>query len=251
MTEQDDRLVAEQIRYYDDRASEYEDLWFRRGWYDMGREFNDGWFRETALVETAVDAFDASGRVLELACGSGIWTRRLAPRARRLVAVDSSPRMIELNRGRFGASNVEYVHADVFAWEPDERFDAAMTGFFVSHIPPDRFARFWERLAAWLEPDGALFLVEDAVGPDRPYTGDVVADGPAFAHRRRLADGREYTIVKRFFSPEELTHTLDALGWDADIRASGEHLVFGTARPRRAAAASTGGAHDATGSGPP
>jgi demethylmenaquinone methyltransferase/2-methoxy-6-polyprenyl-1,4-benzoquinol methylase len=99
MSEDADRLVAEQIRYYDDRASEYEDLWFRRGRYDMGSEFNEGWFRETALVEAAVDAFDAGGSVLELACGSGIWTRRLAPRARRLVAVDSSSSMIELNAG--------------------------------------------------------------------------------------------------------------------------------------------------------
>ncbi len=57
-------------------------------------------------------------------------------------------------------------------------------------------------------------------------------DGPAFAHRRRLADGREYTIVKRFFVPEELTATLDGLGWDADIRASGDHLVYGTTWPR-------------------
>ena len=107
VSDEADRLVAEQIRYYDDRASEYEDLWFRRGRYDMGPDFNDGWFRETALVEAAVDAFDASGSVLELACGSGIWTRRLAPRARRLVAVDSSSSMIELNRGRFGAANVD------------------------------------------------------------------------------------------------------------------------------------------------
>jgi hypothetical protein len=43
-----------------------------------------------------------------------------------------------------------------------------------------------------------------------------------------LADGREYTIVKRFFTPEELTGTLDELGWDADLHASGEHLVYGT-----------------------
>jgi SAM-dependent methyltransferase len=173
-----------------------------------------------------------SGSVLELACGSGIWTQRLAPRARRLVAVDSSSGMIELNRGRFGAANVEYVHADVFTWEPGERFDAALTGFFISHIPPDRFARFWERLATWLEPGGRLFLIEDAAGAGRPYSGDAVQDGPAFAHRRQLADGREYTIVKRFFTPGELTDTLDALGWDADIRASGEHLLFGTASPR-------------------
>ena len=96
------------------------------------------------------------------------------------------------------------MHADVFAWEPGERFDAALTGFFISHIPPDRFARFWERLATWLQPGGRLFLIEDAAAPGRPYSGDAVEDGPAFAHRRRLADGREYTIVKRFFTPEEL-----------------------------------------------
>ena len=59
VSDESDRLVAEQIRYYDDRASEYEDLWFRRGRYDMGQDFNEGWFRETALVEAAVDAFDA------------------------------------------------------------------------------------------------------------------------------------------------------------------------------------------------
>ena len=232
MSDEADRLVAEQIRYYDDRASEYEDLWFRRGRYDMGPDFNDGWFRETAIVEAAVDVFDVGSSLLEVACGSGIWTRRLAPRAGRLVAVDSSSRMIELNRGRFGAANVTYVHADLFAWEPSERFDSALTGFFISHIPPDRFARFWERLATWLQPGGRLFLIEDAAAPGRPYSGDVVDDGPAFAHRRRLADGREYTIVKRFFVPEELTATLDALGWDADIRSSGEHLVYGTAWPR-------------------
>jgi hypothetical protein len=59
-----------------------------------------------------------------------------------------------------------------------------------------------------------------------------VEDGPAFAHRRRLADGREYTIVKRFFTPEELAAMLDELGWGADVRSSGEHLVYGTTWPR-------------------
>ena len=97
--------------------------------------------------------------------------------------------MIELNRGRLGAASVTYVHADVFVWEPSERFDSAFTGFFISHIPPDRFARFWERLATWLQPGGGS-SDRGRGGSGPSYSGDVVDDGPAFAHRRRLADGR-------------------------------------------------------------
>jgi SAM-dependent methyltransferase len=232
MSEEVDRLLAEQIRYYDDRAAEYEDLWFRRGRFDMGPAFNEAWFHETAIIEAASDAFDASGRVLELACGTGLWTQRLAPRARQLVAVDSSPAVIELNRGRFGTPNVTYVLADLFDWEPDGRFDAAFTGFFVSHIPPDRWSTFWGRLASWLEPGASVFIVDDVAGPRRPYSGEGVDEGPEFAHRRWLADGREYMIVKRFYEPAELVTALDAVGWDADIRASGEHFQSGTAKPR-------------------
>lgn len=228
-----ERLLAEQIRYYDDRAPEYEDLWFRRGRHDRDAAFKERWFRETALVEAAADAFDASGDVLELACGSGLWTRRLAPRARRLVAVDASPSMLERNRTRFGGPHVTYVQADVFAWEPVERFDAAFVGFFVSHIPPDRFAAFWGRLATWLRPGGRVFVVDDAAGPDRPYSGEALDEGPAFAHRRRLSGDREYTIVKVFYRPDELAAALDAEGWDADLRGSGVHLLYGTAHPRR------------------
>ena len=46
--------------------------------------------------------------------------------------------MIELN-GALRRGQLEYVQADVFAWEPGERFDAALTGFFILHIPADRF----------------------------------------------------------------------------------------------------------------
>ena len=232
MSDEADRLVAEQIRYYDDRASEYEDLWFRRGRYDMGSDFNDGWFRETALVEAAVDAFDARGSVLELACGSGIWTRRLAPRARRLVAVDSSSSMIELNRGPFGAANVTYVHADVFGWEPGRTVRLGVDR--VLHLPhPTGPVRAVLGATRDVAAAGRPALPDRGRGGSgRPYSGDVVDDGPAFAHRRRLADGREYTIVKRFFTPEELAAMLDELGWDADVRSSGEHLVYGTTWPR-------------------
>jgi len=181
-----------------------------------------------------VDAIATGGAVLEIACGSGLWTRRLAPRAARYVAVDSSLRMLELNRSRYGGPNVEYVLADAFEWTTTERFDLVFVGFFVSHIPPDLWEIWWRRVATWLTSNGTAFIVDDTEGPGRPYSGDVVEDGPPHAHRRRLSGGREYTIVKVFHAPEELTNRLEDVDWKAAITGSGDHFIFGTARPRPA-----------------
>jgi demethylmenaquinone methyltransferase/2-methoxy-6-polyprenyl-1,4-benzoquinol methylase len=232
-SERDARLLDEQMRYYDDRAPEYQDLWFRRGRHDLGDEFNERWFRETAIVERAVDDVATTGAVLEIGCGSGLWTRRLAPHASRYVAVDSSRNMLELNRARNDGPNVEFVLADAFDWQPpnDERFDLIFFGFFISHVPPEAFAGWWARIRSWLTPSGHAFIVDDTAGPDRPYSGDVVDDGPKHAHRRHLSDGREYTIVKVFYEPAELAVRLSELSWNAEIRGSGQHFLYGSARP--------------------
>ena len=57
-------------------------------------------------------------------------------------------------------------------------------------------------------------------------------DGPSWAHRRRLQDGREFTIVKVCHAPETLAAWLDDHGWRADIASTGDEFIFGTATPR-------------------
>jgi SAM-dependent methyltransferase len=228
----DDDLVRDQIRYYEDRAATYEQCYFRRGPYDKGPAWNARWFAETEQLEAAARQADASGWVLELACGNGLWTRWLAPRAGHLTAVDASATMLARNAASVGDPSVEYVRADVFSWEPPPgaRYDLIAFGFFLSHVPPAHVERFWARLRAWLAPEGTVFLCDDAWGPDRPRSGDRVQGGPNHAHVRRL-DDTAYKIVKVFYRPDELVDRLRALGWDAAIRSTGEHFLFGTARP--------------------
>jgi SAM-dependent methyltransferase len=230
-----DRILLEQARYYEDRAPEYEDVWYRRGPYDLGPEGNRRWCEETARLEAVVEGLDATGTVLELACGTGIFTRSLAPRASRLIAIDAAAPALAINRSRFASvGGVEHVHADLFLWEPPEdvRFDLIFFSFLISHIPPVRFGEFWDRLARWLAPGGQVFFCDDAPGVEgrRSNPGRDALDGPAFAHRRRLHDGREYTIVKVLHEPNELTASLAELGWDADVRLSGEEFYYGLAR---------------------
>lgn len=233
MLHEDEWILEQQSRYYEDRAPEYDDVWFRRGRYDLGPAGNARWFEETARLEAAVDALDMAGSVLELACGTGLFTRKLAPHAGHLSALDASGPALDVNRARVGDASIDYIHADLFAWEPpgETRYDVIFSSFLISHIPPSRFEGFWDRLRRWLVPDGQVFFCDDVAGePGRPSNpGMDVEDGPDFAHRRQLNDGREYTIVKVFHRPDGLTEALAALGWAAEIRATGDEFFYGTA----------------------
>ena len=123
-----DEIVASQREYYDERAEDYGDA--SRPDRKMPGLLPDD------LVRSLVDEFAPTGDVLELACGTGIFTRELVRHARTLTAVDGSPRMLEINRQRVGDRSVTYVLADLFSWEPDRTYDEV----FAEGVPAPRFA---------------------------------------------------------------------------------------------------------------
>ena len=216
-----DRLLEEQRRYYRERAPEYDDWWFRRGRYDRGPAANALWAAEGAEVEAALERFDASGDVLELACGTGLWTRHLAVRAATLTAVDASAEVLALNRSRVGGA-VEYVQADLFAWRPPRAYDACVFGFWLSHVPEERFDAFWELVREALRPGGRVFFVDSGPAEGAPAPGE--------QELRRLADGREFRIVKRYYDAAGLERRLAGLGWDVRVEWTAyRSLLYGAA----------------------
>ncbi|MGH9195263.1 MAG: hypothetical protein ACRD1T_05945 [Acidimicrobiia bacterium] len=50
---------------------------------------------------------------------------------------------------------------------------------------------------------------------------------------RRLNDGREFRIVKVYWSQEELQKSLFELGWDAVVNKTERFFVYGTGQRRR------------------
>ena len=225
-------ILHQQIEYYRARAGEYDEWWFRTGRYDRGPEFNAQWQAEVAAVEDALDAWLAARRpqnVLELACGTGLFTRRLAPRVAHVTAVDASSEVIAINRGRVTADNVEYVEADLFSWRPARRYDAVFFSFWLSHVPDDRFAAFWKTVAAALAPNGAVYLIDSAFDPTSTAKDHVLPGRDAGVVTRKLNDGREFRIVKLFYRPEELTAKLSTLGWHAEIRQTKHYFIHGQA----------------------
>jgi hypothetical protein len=45
---------------------------------------------------------------------------------------------------------------------------------------------------------------------------------------RRLDDGREFQIVKRFYDPRALEQQLASLGWTFQVAETGEFFIYGT-----------------------
>jgi SAM-dependent methyltransferase len=113
-------------------------------------------------------ATSAPKRVLEIAAGTGIVTRRLRdllPREAQLVATDLNPPMLEVARGKFRPDeNIEFQPADATALPyPDASFDAVVCQFGVMFFP-DKDKGHREGARQW----GPIFLQRLGLAPAQP-----------------------------------------------------------------------------------
>jgi len=130
--------------------------------------------------------------VLELACGRGAWTSQLLRHATDVTAVDASPEMLAIAAARAGSERVRFIQADLFAWEPDRRYDVVFFGFWLSHVPPARFEPFWAVVADCLKPQGRVFFADDAYRtPRRARRRTIIPGHPPAAERWHPLPARE------------------------------------------------------------
>ncbi|MFG1905720.1 class I SAM-dependent methyltransferase [Kribbella sp. NPDC048928] len=217
-----DELLAEQVAYYQARAGEYDEWWQRRGRYTLPADLERRWFEDVAEAEAALHEFAPTGRVLELACGTGLWTRHLVEYADQVTAVDASPEMIELNRTRLAGAPVEHVVADLFEWNPPPAtYDAVVFTYWLSHVPDERLEAFWSTVRTALRPGGRVFLVDSTRYPPEP-----AEPTPARAERRELNDGRTFTISKRYWTAPELQYDLEARGWQPTTQETTNQMIL-------------------------
>ncbi len=203
------RLLAEQAAYYGALGADY---------LDQGLDLPGG----DELTE-ALDAFRPAGSVLELACGPGMWTGQLLGYATEVTAVDASPEMLAAAAARVRSDRVRFLQADLFTWTPDRRYDVVFIGFWLSHVPLERFESFWSLVADCLKEDGRVFFADDAY-----RTPDELVEGPSSSTIcRRLDDGRSYRLVKVPHQPPELEERLRRIGWNIKVTATSGPFYWG------------------------
>jgi demethylmenaquinone methyltransferase/2-methoxy-6-polyprenyl-1,4-benzoquinol methylase len=225
MRSDEEPILKDQIGYYRARAGEYDQWFLREGRYDRGPEHRAEWLAEVEVIRRALTGAIHNSDVLELACGTGLWTEQLARENHHVYAVDASPETIAINRNRLRADNVDYEVADIFSWAPTRQFDAVFFAFWLSHVPANRFERFWEAVRKAVT-NGRVFFVDSLLEQTSTARDHPAVDGSGVV-RRRLDDGREFDIVKVFYEPAQLEERLVALGWRGTVRSTGKFFLFG------------------------
>jgi 2-polyprenyl-3-methyl-5-hydroxy-6-metoxy-1,4-benzoquinol methylase len=220
-------ILLEQVQYYRERAAEYDEWFFRQGRFDRGEKHRQQWFAEVNEVESALQAAAPSGNILELACGTGLWTQHLAPFATHLTAIDAAPEAISLNQQRVGSASVEYVVADLFNWTPHQQFDFVFFSFWLSHVPREQFKPFWQMVQRALKPNGRVFFVDSLLIQESTARNHPVLDRQGYSERK-LNDGRTYRVVKIFHEPTELQASLQSLGWLGNIQRTNNYFLYGS-----------------------
>jgi demethylmenaquinone methyltransferase/2-methoxy-6-polyprenyl-1,4-benzoquinol methylase len=144
------------------------------------------------------------------------------------VAVDASPEVIAINRDRVKSDRVDYIVADVFEWVPPARaFDAVFFGFWLSHVPSEKFDAFWSTVKTALKPDGRVFFVDSLFEQTSKARNHDPVDHSGVA-RRTLNDGREFRVVKIFYEPPVLERRLVQRGWKGYVRSTGRFFLYGS-----------------------
>ena len=92
----------------------------------------------------------------------------------------------------------------------------------------DLLAGFWDLVSRALKPGGRVFLIDNARTGDPRHT--VSRSGEVM--RRKLSDGREFEIVKRFWTPGELEDEAAGFGWRLCARETANgYFLFASGAP--------------------
>lgn len=222
-----DYLIQQQIEYYRARAGEYDEWFLRQGRYDRGAELNRQWFVEITRLRSVLRSFQPAGQVLELACGTGLWTQQLVRHADSVTAIDAAAEILKLNQARVRSRKIHYVCADIFDWHPETRYDMVFFSFWLSHVPPERFEPFWQLVRSCLRDGGRVFFIDSLYAPTSTARDHQLNAPQSTTVTRRLNDGRVFDIVKIFHEPKALEAKLQNLGWTINTKSTGQYFLYG------------------------
>jgi len=187
-------------QYYNERAPVYEE-----GYHRDEEVFQ----AEIVQIKKEVQNLFESRRVLEVACGTGVWTQVLAGVAEHVTATDiSSAVLTEARRKKLDTRRVILIEADAYNLSSvSGSFDAGFAGFWFSHIPRDKIQEFLSEFHSRLGKNSFVFMVDNTFEEGR---GGRLIRKPGTLDTfklRALPDGSEHKVLKNYYN-ESLLRTI-------------------------------------------
>jgi SAM-dependent methyltransferase len=167
--------------------------------------------------------------VLELACGTGYWTRVIMESAKHVHATDINPEMLAMAALRaLPAEYVTFSQAD--AWDLPEALAKDITaifiGFWWSHIKREDQDRFLAQLRAKFGSDMLLVLLDDSwVEDESPTIARTDLQGNTH-HIFVTGDGERYEVTKNYPTDSYLRKKLGNAAREIKLRRNDYYFLL-------------------------
>lgn len=135
-----------------------------------------GWLQDRILYRARMAVVRIMARtgartVLDAGCGAGTLSPYLAAAGMRVLAVDSSPAMLQL--ARRNAPCLHCIQADAARLDLREPVDGAVIALTLHEMPEHDRRAVWLALRRLVRPDGVCVVMDYTDPPHRRLAGDV------------------------------------------------------------------------------
>ena len=174
--------------YYRNRAHEYERV------YEKPERQED-----LALLTQMLKELFSGKELLEIACGTGYWTERIAMTAREILATDINNSVLNIARSKkYSNAKVTFRLADFNNLHGHGKHESLFGGFIWSHIKVQDLPDFIRLIKEQVIPGGRLVFIDNnfVKGSSTPIAA-TDKEGNTYQNRE-LETGAEYQILKNF-----------------------------------------------------
>jgi 2-polyprenyl-3-methyl-5-hydroxy-6-metoxy-1,4-benzoquinol methylase len=179
------------VSYYKDRAAEYEKIYSKP-------ERQEDLKRAAGILK---DIFEGK-QVLEIACGTGYWTEKIAETAASFFATDINESVIEIAKKKdFDGKQVSFGISDLYSFPSGTKYESLFGGFIWSHILLQDLDKFLITLNSLVSAGGTVVLMDNNYieGSNHPITNKDPL-GNTY-QTRSLENNTSHLVLKNF--PEE------------------------------------------------
>lgn len=192
------------FEYYDKRAGEYDRIYYRDNPERQGEL--------KRLYEFSQDTL--SGRhVLDIACGTGFWTRVISTDAASITGLDINRATLDEALRKKYECPVRFVQADLHNLSfKTSSFDGLLGTYVVSHVRREDLDRLGEDLRRIVKPGSTAFICDNNLICE--IKGDLIWDEKHINSykKRTLENGEEFLILKNYFDTGEIVSIFQKWG---------------------------------------
>ncbi|MFK7978425.1 MAG: methyltransferase domain-containing protein [Saprospiraceae bacterium] len=199
--------------YYQKRAKEY-DLIYQKSERQADLKKLHSFLKNTFENKT----------VLEIACGTGYWTKTIAETCRSILATDVNAAVLNISKTKkYDCQLVEFKELDFWQLEDTTNaYDSLFGGFIWSHILKKDLPLFLTILQNQLGANGELIFIDNKYveGSNTPISRTDL-DGNTY-QIRQLQNGEEHEVLKNFPTVAEIELLIE----DMDLTMTWRELEY-------------------------